>query len=220
MWYTRSAHANRSVQPIPVFRILGLVTVVLILRGCAAHRVERQESAACAPVDEQQLAAGVRAEALEGAFRLTLVATNGPKRGESATGRLVLVLNDSAMRRMEEPGGTYRLDAHMPLIGTTDLAVEDVGAVRLGDLESSDSTRPGVALLERRVVEPNDTTRTEITLRLGSEANRRDVVRFDGGFMALSVHSVTEHAFHGTWASGVREPAARGYFCATRSETP
>jgi hypothetical protein len=55
-------------------------------------------------------------------------------------------------------------------------------------------------------------------LRLGSVANRRDVVRFDGGYTALRVRELNADGFAGSWESGTRTPSARGYFCATRAE--
>ena len=40
-------------------------------------------------------------------------------------------------------------------------------------------------------------------LRVGSEANRRGVRRFDGAFTVLRVQQVTDEGFAGTWESGV-----------------
>lgn len=219
MSYDRNTQSDRAGPAIPLLRILGLVTLVVVLRGCGVHRANQAASPeACGPIEGRPMPAGIHADQLQGEFRLVLVATEGSQRGESASGDLVLLPNDSAFRRLSMPGGTYRTDAAMPLIGTASIALESVGGLRAGTLESSDPMRPGVAVLERHVVDGGDTTRSEITLRFGSEANRRDVTRFDGGFMALYVHVLTAEGFRGTWSSGVQEPAARGYFCAVRSD--
>ena len=39
-------------------------------------------------------------------------------------------------------------------------------------------------------------------LRLGADANRRGVVRFDGGYFALTVREMRAGRFAGTWSSG------------------
>ena len=50
---------------------------------------------------------------------------------------------------------------------------------------------------------------------MGSQVNRRDEVRFDGGYTALRVGWIDdEGAFGGSWASGVRTVEAEGHFCA------
>ncbi len=202
---------------VPTMRILGLVALVLVLRGCAGHRGgQAAVQVACAPVTEHQLRAGMRADDLAGAYRLTLVATEGSRAGEAVRGELALIPNAAAMRPMGT-GATHRPDATMPLIGTADVDLAQVGATLVGDLASPDPRSPGVALLERHVLRGTDTTQTDLTLRFGSEANRRDVVRFDGAFTALYVHASDAAGFVGTWASGVGAPEAKGYFCAVRT---
>jgi hypothetical protein len=87
--------------------------------------------------------------------------------------------------------------------------VEGVGAVRVGSLSSQDPAAPGVL-----VIESETTTGRSILLRLGSEANRRDLVRFDGGYAVLNVLEISEASFGGTWTSGTRGPESQGFFCA------
>jgi hypothetical protein len=94
-----------------------------------------------------------------------------------------------------------------PLIGTATIDVESVGAVRMGDLSSTDPVRPGVAVIEQAGA---------VTLRLGADANRWGQTRFDGGFFALRVQATSEDGFSGTWSSGVTSAEAEGHFCATR----
>ena len=99
-----------------------------------------------------------------------------------------------------------------PLFGTTDINVEAVGAVRVGDLSSRNPASPGVL-----VIESETGTSPSILLRLGSDANRRDLVRFDGGYAVLRVVEITAESFSGTWSSGARGPDSEGFFCATQS---
>lgn len=218
MSFDRDAPPIHAAQPIPVLRILGLVALALVLRGCAAHRVAPASQQACTPSVDHQLVAGARGDALEGAFVLILVATEGPGAGGSSRGTMALFQNDTTLRRIgfANGSGSYQPHVSIPLIGTADIALGTIGGVQVGDLGSSDPLRPGVVVLERQVMTAAETTLTEFTLRLGSEANRRDVTRFDGGFMALYVRAIDPRGFRGTWASGIAGPEARGYFCAVR----
>jgi hypothetical protein len=137
-----------------------------------------------------------------------MVAEKGDSSGQ-VSGRLWLKPQSPALRDLPGQGNS------MPLFGGTDVAIERVGAVRMGDLASADSTKPGVAVLEQRTP-----TSLLIVLRLGSDANERGVLRFDGGYAALTVRSISDSEFRGTWASGVRSGLrsleSSGYFCATR----
>jgi hypothetical protein len=179
--------------------------------GCAGHRGAPLE-VSCAPIADQRLPPGTTAAALEGEFTLTLVSAAG----SVAKGVVALRANDSALVPLSAPGGSPRPDATMPLVGTAAIDLESVGAVRMGDLGSQDPTAPGVAVLERHEVISGDTTASEITVRLGSEANRRDMIRFDGGYTALFVQAVTEAGFGGAWVSGGGRREASGHFCAVR----
>lgn len=147
------------------------------------------------------------AEALAGNYRLKLVATAGSRAGEAAEGTLGLQPYEGSLRAVTI-GGIRDTAASYVHFGSTDVDLEAVGAVRLGHLGSLDPTRPGVVMVERK---------GSITLRLGSEANRRDVVRFDGGFTALRVGGTTQDGFTGSWSSGVGiQRSSAGYFCAVR----
>ena len=72
-----------------------------------------------------------------------------------------------------------------------------VGAIRGGDRARADPEAPGVLVIESRTADG-----PSILVRFGSDANRRDLIRFDGGFMVLRVREVEDGAFAGTWASG------------------
>jgi hypothetical protein len=99
-----------------------------------------------------------------------------------------------------------------PLFGSTDVNVEGVGAVRVGSLSSEEPDSPGVL-----VIESDTGAGQSILVRLGSDANRRDLVRFDGGYAVLNVVEITTESFGGTWSSGARGPDSEGFFCATPS---
>ena len=81
-------------------------------------------------------------------------------------------------------------DPSTPLYGFTDIDPVWVGAHRVGDPGSRDPSAPGVLVLERA-----EYGRRIITLRLGSDANRSGLVRYDGEYTVLSVNSIDEDGF-------------------------
>jgi hypothetical protein len=179
---------------------------VLLLAGCSGANAGQSDPQPCAPVETA--ASSVTADSLAGEFNLRLVATSGAKRGTTAGGRLTLMAQDSAYRRLDLPGGSQHTSFSLPLYGTAALDFASVGAVVPGDPGSSDPARPGVLVMEG----PG-----RVLLRVGSEANRRDVLRFDGAFTALQVQQVTDTGFAGTWRSGVAGEESSGHFCADRA---
>jgi hypothetical protein len=124
---------------------------------------------------------------------------------------MVLMSLDSATAKSGAPVHAAQHEAEYQLVGTADLALEDVGAVRMGELASLDPAKPGVAVLQH-----GEAQAPEITLRLGSLANQVGNVRFDGGYAALRVQWMESGGFGGSWESGARGPEAGGYFCAFR----
>jgi len=156
--------------------------------------------AACASVT-YTLDAGTSAADFSGRFAVTMVATTGDSSGNTAAGRLELV---------------ERARPDAPLVGTMDVPVETVDALRLGSLTTSADSAPGVLLLRSGEERPT------ILLRLGSEANAAGVIRFDGGYTVLEVLRVDEQGFAGSWRSGAGSgPERGGHFCAIRiGETP
>lgn len=174
--------------------------------GCAKRSEGEALQAACEPIGVPRME-NAEAERLAGEYEITLEATDGPAAGRSSRGRLSLWPNPPDLQGLASAGGGVRSDASAPLYGATDVDVEAVGALRLGDPSSEDTGAPGVLLVERG---------DQIVLRVGSEANRRDVLRFDGGYLALWVERVTEKGFAGSWTSGVMGVQARGRFCAVR----
>ena len=118
---------------------------------------------------------------------------------------------EADLRHFTGSGGDAIPGVMAPLFGATDVDVEAVGAVRVGDLSSTDPAAPGVLVIE------SDTDQgPSILLRFGSDANRRDMVRFDGGFMVLEVRELGDNGFSGTWASGAQGAQTRGHFCSER----
>jgi hypothetical protein len=186
------------------------VLVILLQLACAppAPRTEGPTAGEirCDPVSGTTTVA-VDADDLAGEYRLTLVADRGSAAGDSAEGRLWLHTNEAELRGIPSASGGIRRDASAPLHGWTDVAVEAVGAVRPGDVSSRDPAAPGVLVIQED---------GRLLLRLGSEANRRDVLRFDGGYTVLRVERATEGGFAGTWSSGLVEFQAGGAFCARR----
>jgi len=102
-----------------------------------------------------------------------------------------------------------------PLYGSTDVGLEAVGAVA-GDLSSEDPARPGVLVIQ--MPPRSDTSGARVLLRLGADANRQDLVRFDGGYTVLRVREIAGAGFAGDWESGAPLPRAGGHFCAVRRD--
>ena len=99
---------------------------------------------------------------------------------------------------------------------TLQTQLEQVGAHRLGDPGSQDRSAPGVLVLTSPAA-AGPAGPASITLRLGSQANRSDIIRFDGAYTALYVRWVADDSFGGEWASGITGPEAKGEFCAVRA---
>ena len=185
-----------------------LATLACTIGACSSRRVDMSASD-CSPADGS-LAANASADGLSGDFRVVLVSTKGARAGEQVAGRLSLHQHDAELRQMKRASGEVDPDVEAPLYGTADVAFETVGALKLGDTMSMDPMKPGVIVLE------SHGGSTTITLRIGSLANQRDLVRFDGGYTALHVREVSDDSFAGNWASGVTGAESEGYFCAVR----
>ena len=193
----------------------GLVLSVATWVGCraAANGATPEE---CAPITSQ-LPAESSAEGIAGEYQLRLVATSGAKAGSTVDGALRLRPQEGKLRYRSGPAADSSV-IH-PVYGAAELDLEAVDAVEVGSISSSDPTVPGVLVIERHE-RAGQTPRAEITIRLGSEANRRDRQRVDGGYTALRVRQVTSSGFAGSWASGVLRERSSGYFCAIRKGLP
>jgi hypothetical protein len=180
--------------------------------GSCPGRAPVPAGAPCAPV-EGALAAGTRAEALAGEYRLTLASTRGPAAGGSTAGTLRLRAYGARPAPVPASAGV-----RYPLFGAADVDLAAVGAQSAGAVDADDAARPGVLGMEwPRADAPAGTH--EITLRLGADANHGDRLRFDGTFMALHVAALSADGFAGHWESGGGDQQAAGYFCAERIGT-
>jgi hypothetical protein len=184
-----------------------LILPAVLVLGCGGA-AGQAEPKPCGPV-ESELPAETRTQLLEGEFRIRFVAASGSGGGPSreVDGTLKLLPNNVSPRAADT---AYAY----PLFGTLDADLAAVGATAPGDIGSLDPMQPGVLVIERLTAGPAKSGR--LLLRLGSLANRRDVVRFDGGYTALWVRALDSEGFAGSWESGAPMPTARGHFCATR----
>jgi len=131
---------------------------------------------------------------------------NGVLRLQPQTGQL---------RYRVRPGGATDSAVVHPLYGAAEVDLNAVDAVLVGDITSLDPTKPGVLVVERHE-RSGQAPSAEIMLRLGSDANRRDRQRVDGGYTALRIRQLSPAGFSGTWASGIKSERSAGYFCAVR----
>ncbi|HJR15684.1 MAG TPA: hypothetical protein VJ808_02430 [Gemmatimonadales bacterium] len=152
-----------------------------------------------------------------GEYQLKLIATSGAKSGSVVEGTLKLVPQSPDLRYRTLPGaGVADSSVVHPLYGAADIDLSRLDAVQVGSTTTLDPVQPGVLVLERHA-RPNRPRSTEIVLRLGSEANRRDRQRVDGGYMALRVLQLTPTGFSGNWSSGIMRERSAGHFCAVRA---
>jgi hypothetical protein len=179
------------------------------LASCVHHPAGDPAVGACRQV-EGRLDASADTRDMNGRFVLTMIATGGARTGQSATGMLTLLPQDSALLAAE--------GASQPLRGATDIAIDSVGAVRMGDLAADDPAAPGVGVYEQRAPQTNMPT---VVVRFGSGSNARGLRPFDAGHTTLYVRQITRDGFAGGWASsaGSTYPMrrAQGYFCAVRA---
>ena len=173
--------------------------------------VEVALAAACVP-PAGPVANDASLEGRAGEYRLTMVEQVDRSPSRTTTGSLTLLAQVESLRQFAGSAGGSIPGVTSPLFGSTDVNVEGVGAVRVGSLLSEDPESPGVL-----VIESETGAGPSILMRLGSDANSRDLVRFDGGYAVLTVVEITEESFSGTWSSGARGPDSEGFFCATAS---
>jgi hypothetical protein len=188
--------------------------IVGLAAGCSGAKAGQAEPQDCGPV-ATDLPAEASADRMTGEYHLRMVATSGPKNGNSVDGRLRLQPQDSSLRQLILPGGVRDTGTTVPLYGAAEIDVSPVGAVYAGDLSSVDPTRPGVVVLQSS----SGSAGSRVMLRMGSEANRRDRLRFDGAYTVLRVRRISDGGFAGNWESGVPLPRSGGHFCATKSGT-
>lgn len=189
----------------------GLVLMLALGLGCRSRPAEAGPQP-CSPTTAS-LPPGTTGDALAGAYRLQMIATSGPGEGESTAGRLELRPSAVADRYRSWAEGVQDTTNVYPLYGSLDAGLDAVGAAA-GDASSVDPARPGVLVIGMPPRTEADGPR--VILRLGADANRRDAVRFDGGYTVLRVREITDAGFAGEWESGAPMPRAAGHFCAVR----
>lgn len=192
------------------------ITAPLLAGGACRAQSGSASPRECAPVSSE-LPAGSRTEGIAGEYELRLVATSGAKSGSSIEGTLRLQPQREDLLYRTRPGGATDSAVVHPLYGTVDVDLSAVDAVQVGSITSADPSRPGVLVIERHE-RRGEAPAAEIVLRLGSEANRQDRQRVDGGYTALWVRKLSPQGFSGTWSSGISLQRATGYFCAVRKD--
>jgi hypothetical protein len=186
----------------------GTLLTLLALAGCASGGGGASGSA-CAPATTGTLAAGTQLGPMAGRFILTMVATGGAQNGRTVAGYLLL---------REAPAGTPApaAGARTALVGITDIILESVGALRLGDTGAEDPRAPGVAVYEQRAANGVPT----VTARVGSHitaAPTPGMMAIEGQTTVLFVRRIEQGGFAGGWRSGDGSPRGpEGYFCAVR----
>jgi hypothetical protein len=182
------------------------LAATVLIAACGGANAEQADPQACAPVDAP--ASDVAAAGLAGEYTVRLIATSGTKEGATTGGLVALMEQDSAYRSLERPDGSVDTTFSFPLYGTADVDFAAVGATAPGDPRSTDPLSPGVLVIER----PGG-----VMLRVGSEANRRGVRRYDGGYTVFEVQQVRDDGFAGRWRSGVGLEQSGGHFCAVKA---
>lgn len=184
------------------------LAVLLVLAACAS--AGGRSASSCQPLTSGALPAGTQLRPMAGRFVLTMTATGGARSGQSVAGYLTL---------REAPAGTAgpTAGARTALVGTTDIIIESVGALRLGDTGSEDPAAPGVAVYEQRAAGGVPT----VTARIGSQttaAPTPGMLQIEGSATALFVRRIDGGGFAGSWQSSTGQPGAgaQGYFCAVR----
>jgi len=166
---------------------------------------------ACAPVPGL-LSARADAASLVGLFQLTLMATAGRQSGHIVSGRLQLAKLGDTTGLPRRVAASYAKEI---LNGSASIALDGVGALAPGSIQSADPKSPGVLVIEWSRDSAGVSLR-EITLRFGAHANEGGPPPFDGTHMGLFVRAITATQFAGNWDSGTPDASAGGHFCAER----
>ena len=192
-------------------RVAVLMALPLAVAGCGSRGgcAALAADSGCQAVAAASLA-GAPWDSLPGEWRLTMVATRGPMAGRVAQGSLTLRAQEASLRRVERPGP---VTVTVPVIGATDLGVEAIGAVRMGDVRSTDPRHPGVSIWVLRGADGG----VSAVLRIGEEEIGAARQPFDAGYTVLYLRRVSGAGFYGAWASGVPDEVASGHFCAVRT---
>ena len=192
-----------------------MVPALLLLSACHHRRAPASLIAACDTVAAQP-ATQFDPSMMNGGYRVTFIATGGLRSGHAAIGRMMLRPQDASLLTIEPHDG---VEVTQPVIGQLDLAIDSVGAVRMGDLMAADAAMPGLAFY---VTHRPGGEVSGIIGRVGSVSNARGPAPIDAGHFTLFVRQVTPNGIWGGWTSnpgtgGLITPDAAGHFCALRS---
>ena len=173
-----------------------------------------EEAVVCEAREAGVLAHDFDVSGLAGDYAVTLVATAGDSAGKSVEGHLRLLPHADSLLQLTVGGGggATGMTVGTPLYGAGEINLSAVNALQMGDLGSLNPMKPGAVTLVRHV-----DAGVELTIRLGSLANQRGIVRFDGGYSVLRVHWAEGNRFGGSWASGLLGAQAEGFFCAVKT---
>lgn len=192
-----------------------VLLAVAAVSGCR-HRTDSARAAAACEAAAPQAPAEMAIQQLNGNYAVTFVVTGGSKTGQTVRGRLVLRAQDQALVGI--PYADSNTVVSQPVIGTMDLAADDIGATRMGDFMATDAAMPGVGVY---VTGRRGGPVTGVVARVGSGSNVRGQLVFDGGYFTLYVGRIGSTGIWGGWASspgtgGLVTPDARGHFCAEK----
>lgn len=193
-----------------------LLIASVALTACHRNRTVSAATMACDP-REAQNAADMDLGLLNGGFEVKFVATAGQRAGQVATGRLWLRPQDAGLVRLTSADPNVVVS--QPTIGRLDLALDSIGAVRMGDPMSDSINTPGVGLYVTQLAGGGV---TGVVARVGSGSNVRGQMLFDGGYFTLHVRRVGPDGIFGSWTSspgsgGMVTTDPAGHFCAVRT---
>jgi hypothetical protein len=182
----------------------GLVLVGLLSCGDPAAPLSR-----CDPLAVPSSPTIVLA-ALPGRYTMRFVANEGVRAGDSALATLELWPQQAALASPAD--GTTQ-----PVVGRIDLDAASIGAADTGDPMAAGDSAPGVG-----VYVWNQAGTPQVLARIGSAANARGPLQFDGAWFTLFIERADVQIVSGSWRSGSAPawppiPEARGRFCADRT---
>lgn len=202
-------------RAMKVSATLGLVPLAACGGGNSSAETDSAPQAAAGATcvaSTGSLGAGATLRGRQGEYSLTMVGGAQGAEARSTQGGLVLHQQSAEMRVFQGSDGSAIPGVASPLFGTTDIQVQEVGALRIGSLSSGDPAAPGVLVIESQTAQG-----PSILVRLGSDANRRDLQLFDGGFTVLELGEINDDGFKGRWTSGAQGSRTSGYFCVERA---
>lgn len=191
------------------------VAVWVAAAGCHRRSVgATAEVASCAAADSAR--GTVDVPQLRGKFALTMVATDGPRASSTQQGLLELRAQADSLVRVPRPMGAPAV--LQQLVGTLDVAIDSLGATRMGDAMSTNPLSPGVGVYTSAGTAGPP---APVVLRIGSLSNGRGPSGIDAGHFTMFVREASANEFRGNWLSSpgtgmMGNQDARGYFCAVR----